>query len=517
MGLFAVAIAFSLQKKIMKYVLISKQRRVTLFIGCGIAFFLLLLFKNSFSQSNEQFTLLTRETIEIQGKKYILQNAQIQVPEDRAKPDSRILTLPIKIFKTASVNPAEPIFWLDGGPGSSNMVSVRSLSTAVASAELLKEHDIVCVGYRGADGSTILNSKKVNKAFKGRNHQQLSDQSLNHIQSKMNEYLIELRSKGIDIDKYTMIDVIDDIEYARQALGYKSINLLSVSYGTRVALLYSYRYPQALNHTVMIGPNPPGHFIWQATKTDQIIDLYDSLYKAQNRSDYKGSIKEAMKKAFQKMPKRWSVYKLDADKIKVGTFGAMFSKEYAAMAFDYYFKAANNGDYSGLYMIQLIADMMGGTITGDLYAKGVSADFEPDIDYRKTLRSTNTVLGSNVSLLYWGIAGNWTQSLIPEEYRKCRLTNSSTLIVSGHLDVSTPADFATDELMPFLSNGKHISLANMSHSDIFYKAMSTSGFLIAYFDSGEAKASLMEKNNEVDFVPKKKFSKLKIFMAGLIM
>ncbi|NOS93138.1 MAG: alpha/beta fold hydrolase, partial [Cyclobacteriaceae bacterium] len=335
--------------------------------------------------------------------------------------------------------------------------------------------------------------------------------------TKMNEYLAELKKKGIDINKYTMVDVIDDIEFARKAMGYKSITLLSVSYGTRVALLYSYRYPQALNRTVMIGPNPPGHFIWQAEKTDQILDLYDSVYKAQNSSHYKGSIKDAMAKAFQKMPKRWSVYRLDADKIKIGTFGAMFSKEFATLTFDYYFKAANKGDYSGLYLIQLIADMMGGTITGDLYAKGVSADFQPGIDYRKTFRSTNAVLGGNTSLLYWGIAGNWTQNLIAAEYRQCRQSNSPTLVISGHLDVSTPADFATDELMPFLSNGHHVSLANMSHSDIFQKAMSTEGFLISYYDSGEVKTSLVDKNNTVDFVPKKKFGKLKIFVAGLIM
>ncbi|NOS90709.1 MAG: alpha/beta fold hydrolase, partial [Cyclobacteriaceae bacterium] len=248
----------------MKNISIDKQRRITLFIGCAIAFFLLVLFQNSFSQSREQFTLLTKETVEIQGIKYVLQKGQLQVPEDRTKPNSRILTLPIKIFKSNSENPTEPIFWLDGGPGASNIPSVGSLSSAPVSSELLKNHDIVCVGYRGADGSTILNSKKVNKSFKGLNHQQLSDKSLDNIQTKMNEYLAELKKKGIDINKYTMVDVIDDIEFARKAMGYKSINLLSVSYGTRVALLYSYRYPQALNRTVMIGPNPPGHFIWQA-------------------------------------------------------------------------------------------------------------------------------------------------------------------------------------------------------------------------------------------------------------
>jgi pimeloyl-ACP methyl ester carboxylesterase len=499
----------------MKHQSTHRKRRIILLIGCVIAF-LLLLFKNSFSQSREQFTLLTKESVDIQGKKYMLQHAQIQVPEDRDKPDSRILTLPVRIFKTENPNPAEPILWLEGGPGASNMLSAGKLSASVASSELLKNHDIVCVGYRGADGSIILNSKKVNKAFKGLRHQLLSDQSLDHIQRKMNAYLTELQQKGIDLNKYTMLDVIDDIEYARQALGYKKVNLLSVSYGTRVALLYSYRYPQALNRTVMIGPNPPGHFIWQAQKTDEILDRYDSLYQAQNRSDYQGSIKGAMTRAFQKMPKRWSVYKLDADKIKVGTFAALFSTEFAAMAFDYYFKAANDGDYSGLYLIQLLVDT-GEPIIGDMYVKAVSADFQADVDYRKTFRASQTVLGGNASLLYWGIAGKWSQNLLPEEYRTCRVTPLPTLVISGHLDVSTPADFATEELMPFLSNGQHVSLANLSHADIFRKAMRTPDFLSSYYDSGEVKAALVETNNEVNFVPEKKFSKLKIFMAGLIM
>jgi pimeloyl-ACP methyl ester carboxylesterase len=499
----------------MKHKSSNREKEIILLIGCAIAF-LLLLFKDSFSQPREQFTLLTKESVEIQGKKYILQNAQIQVPEDRAKPDSRILTLPVRIFKTANANPAEPVFWLDGGPGASNMLSAEKLSAAVAASELLINHDIVCVGYRGADGSMILNSKKVNKAFKGLHHQLLSDQSLDNIQRKMHAYLTELKQKGIDLHKYTMLDVIDDLEYARQALGYQSVNLLSVSYGTRVALLYSYRYPEALNRTVMIGPNPPGHFIWQAKKTDEILDLYDSLYKAQNRSDYKGSIKEAMTKAFQKMPTRWSVYRLDADKIKVGTFAAMFSKEFAAMAFDYYFKAAHKGDYSGLYLIQLLVDM-GQPIIGDLYVKAVSADFQADVDYRKTFRASHTVLGGNASLLYWGIAGNWPHNLIPEEYRTCRVTPLPTLVISGHLDVSTPADFATKELMPFLSNGQHVSLANMSHSDIFRKAMRTPDFLSSYYNSGDVKAALVETNNELNFVSEKKFSKLKIFIAGLIL
>ncbi|MDZ7648428.1 MAG: hypothetical protein U5K54_15270 [Cytophagales bacterium] len=86
-----------------------------------------------------------------------------------------------------------------------------------------------------------------------------------------------------------------------------------------------------MKRTVMIGANPPGHFIWLPEKTEQILDLYDSLYKTQSSRVYDGTLKEAMSKAFEKMPRRWSVYKLDADKIRAGTFAALFSIETAPL------------------------------------------------------------------------------------------------------------------------------------------------------------------------------------------
>jgi len=470
-------------------------------------------FNELFSQTLGAYKNLATGSVEIEGKKYVLQKGEIQVPEDRDKPASRILKLPIRIVKSKNPKPDEPVFWLDGGPGVSNI----SRSPAyVCSTELLENHDVVFVGYRGVDGSTILSSKKVNKAFKGLHHKMLSDESLDNIAAKIKDYIAELDNKEIDINRYTMLDVIDDLEDARSALGYEKINLLTVSYGTRVALLYSYKHPEVLKRTVMIGPNPPGHFVWQPEKTDQILDLYDSLYKEQSGSDYKGSIKETMKKAFEKMPRRWSVYRLDADKIKIGTFGALYSKETAALAFEAYFNAVNMGDYSLVYLIQLF----GGGITnavGELLAKGFSADFQPGMDYRKKVRASNTVLGGNISLLFWGITNESLITMIPEEYRKCRMSSSETLIISGDLDVSTPSDYATTELMPFLSNGHHIVLKNLSHADIAKKARMTKSFLSTYFDSGVVEKSLMNSTEAIDFKPKTKFGKVKIFVAGLIL
>lgn len=498
----------------------TKQKISTLAKGCVIIIFLLHPFTTVYSQNKEGITLLKKEVIKIEYKEYALLRGELMVPEDRSKPGSRVLKIPVQIIKAAHENASEPIFWLDGGPGATNILSVEKIASASPS-KLLATHDFVCIGYRGVDGSTVLKSKKINKAFKGLNHKMLSDQSLNNVGAKIEEYCIELKKEGVDINQYTILNVIDDLDYARKVLGYTSINLLSTSYGTRVALLYGYKYPSVINRTIMIGACPPGYFLTRQEQAENTIDYYDSLYKSSVQgSKYKGSIKDAMKRAFDNLPKRWTIFRLDPDKIKAGTTGMLYARGAAVWAFNAYFKAANEGDYSGLYMLQKIFEMNSNAIIGDVYAKTVSADIDYDVigsTSREQFRKSSTLLGNNISAIYGSTAKAWSIKSIPEEFKKCRQSESEILIISGDLDFRTPADITNRELMPFLKNGKHVVLRNMSHSDILLNVMKSQDFLYQYFDFGKVDDSLISSVSEVNFISQSKLGKAKIFVAGLIM
>lgn len=396
--------------------------------------------------------------VKIKKQRFTQVDGFINVPENYDSPDSKIIKLPVRIIKATGSNIGAPIFYLDGGPGYSNIVSTSDTA-------LLKNHDFVFVGYRGADGSTILKSKKIAKAIKGLSHQLLSEESLDNMANAMKEYQLELKQKNIDITNYTIIQVVEDIEYVRKQMGLQKINLLSFSYGTRVALLYNYLYPYAIQRMVMAGANPPGNFIWHPQKTEQVLDIWNAKYQAEGL----GSLKEAMRTAMEHLPKRWMFYKLDADKIKTATFLVMTQNKMAVMAFDSYYKAARRKDYSGLYLLQLMFDLfMKKIIWGEMCEKGISADWQTGTDYRNMLRQEgeNTTLGPNMSLLLWGSASGWNKTLIPEEYRKPALSTTETLIVSGDLDVATPTQSATEQLLPTLSSGHQLILKNMSHGDI---------------------------------------------------
>ncbi|HCV44027.1 MAG TPA: hypothetical protein DGH68_11130, partial [Bacteroidetes bacterium] len=87
-------------------------------------------------------------TIKIGSAEYAADLGTITVSENRNRAASRLIHLPFIRIHSPSKNPREPIFVFNGGPGTSNMKWDWGIMWY-----LLREHDIVAVGYRGVDGS----------------------------------------------------------------------------------------------------------------------------------------------------------------------------------------------------------------------------------------------------------------------------------------------------------------------------------------------------------------------------
>jgi len=180
---------------------------------------------------------------------YTAECGTLVVPENRSEPDSRLIALPVIRVQALGDSPAEPIFWLTGGPGESNM-HFPSLKG------LIEDHDIVMVGYRGMDGSVVMECPEMAKAATGLGDNFLSEASTASFGEAMTRCAKRLEAEGVDLDGYSIPKVVEDMEDARAALGYERVNLLSGSYGTRVAMIYSWMYPDSLHRSVMIAVNP---------------------------------------------------------------------------------------------------------------------------------------------------------------------------------------------------------------------------------------------------------------------
>src|SRR5256714_8791484 len=246
------------------------------------------------------------------------------VPESRGKAHSRLIALPVTRIRARSANPGAPIFRLEGGPGLTNMKFSKA-------SRFADDHDVVLVGYRGVDGSVRLDCPEVESALE-RSTDFLGEKSFRAYGDAFRSCAHRLTNDGVDLAGYGLTQQVDDLEAARRALGYKRIDLLSESAGTRTAMIYSWRYPKSIHRSVMIGVNPPGNFLWNAKTTDEQIGKYSALCaeddSCRKRSD---NLAASVSQALADIPDHWFFLPIKKGNVRIASFyGLMESSPEAA-------------------------------------------------------------------------------------------------------------------------------------------------------------------------------------------
>lgn len=416
---------------------------------------------------------------------YAADCSTLVVPENRADPDSRLIALPVIRVRALNGNLTEPIIFLQGGPGVSNL-HFQYLQG------LVDDHDFVQVGYRGVEGSSVLDCPETVDALKSADDM-LSETSLDSFSASMARCAERLQSEGVDITGYTLLERVNDMEAARAALGYENINLLSESVGTRTAIIYAQAYPEAIHRSVMIAVNPPGHFLWKAETIDEQFEYYAELCSQDaDCSARTDDLAETMRDVARDMPARWLFMPINPGTVKLGSFFGMFNTTTAPLSAPWVIDAwlsAAEGDASGLAMLSFMADMAfpAAFVWGETAATG-SPDIPNALDYLAQTNLEDSIIGSPGSTwMMLGISG-WPLNLPPEEYRQVQPSDVETLLVGGTVDFSTPAQFARDEVLPSLSNGQQVILSEFGHSDDVWNLQpeATAHLVTTFYDTGEA-------------------------------
>ena len=178
------------------------------------------------------------------------------VPENRGRADSRMIRLPVLIFRSRAETPAnDPVIFLTGGPGNSALSGQRS----GRSNPFLELRDQVVLEPRGAKlAQPALECPEIN-ALKGvitaeRLRGVEADTRLTAAATACRATLV---AGGADLNGYNSAEAADDIEALRVALGYDRVNLYALSYGTRLALTVARRHPGSVRAMVLDSVLPP--------------------------------------------------------------------------------------------------------------------------------------------------------------------------------------------------------------------------------------------------------------------
>ncbi|MCP3097397.1 alpha/beta fold hydrolase [Myxococcus sp. K15C18031901] len=193
------------------------------------------------------------------------------VPENRSKPDSREIRLPVRRLRSRSQTPApDPVLFMPGGPGVSAVDGVRT----GRGNPVLDERDFIVIEPRGGRHAQPalecpeINAHKADVAA-GRIRGDKALQAMTRAAERCRQ---TLTAAGVDLDGYTTEATADDIDDLRRVLGISQLNLSGLSYSTRLMLTLVRRHPEGVRSVVLDSVMPPevgydevaSHNVWRA-------------------------------------------------------------------------------------------------------------------------------------------------------------------------------------------------------------------------------------------------------------
>jgi pimeloyl-ACP methyl ester carboxylesterase len=142
-------------------------------------------------------------------------------------------TLPLKVVVISAKHPHPeqgPVFYLAGGPGE----TATELADYVVDLGDADEHDLVLVDERGTGEGHRLDCPRPASDAKGGLRSPFDPDAARACSREL--------AKRFDLSQYTTANFVEDLDDARRALGYDTINIDAGSFGTYAAQMYIRRY-----------------------------------------------------------------------------------------------------------------------------------------------------------------------------------------------------------------------------------------------------------------------------------
>jgi pimeloyl-ACP methyl ester carboxylesterase len=398
----------------------------------------------------------------------------LSVPEDRAKPDGRQIKLAIAwVPSEQATGEPDPVFMLAGGPGQAAREAYPMIEGAFR--HVLKTRNVILVDQRGTGASNplVCKDEEGNSAF-------LDDDTAATDLDRVRAFAAKCLA-GLDADPrfYTTSDAVLDLDAVRTAIGADKINLLGVSYGTRVAQEYLRRYPAHTRALVLDGVAPPSMILGVGFARN----LEDSLDKQFARCEGVPVCKERFGSARQKLDTLMAQLRATPvsvtyrDPLTAETKTEDFTADHLAslvrlFAYDPRVAAmlplalaeAGAGRFETLMQqAHLVGDMMQAQLMHGMQLSVVCAEDAPL--FKPDPADASTTLGEALSAGLITQCEAWPRGRMPEDFHTPVTSDVPVLLTSGEFDPVTPPRYG-DEVAKTLTHARHLVLRGRGHNVI---------------------------------------------------
>jgi len=408
----------------------------------------------------------------VEGVEERLLCGKLPVWENRQRGEGRIIELSVVILPSLEARPvSDPIFVIEGGPG---IGAARNAAGWIEARALRQGRDIVLVDQRGTGGSNPLHCDLQGDAGDPRS------------------YLLEMYpveavkacraglEKKADLTQYTTSIAMADLDDVREWLGYESVNLLGLSYGTRAAQEYMRQHPQRVRSAILLGALPMSVSmpLDHARMGQRAMDLLfeDCAADAACRAAFPDPALElrGLLERLGSAPARATYQRVDTDEpVEVSIGADVLAEQLRSLLYapatshtvPWIIHAANGGDFA-----PFLKSIVPGHISPEpllaegLYLSITSAEDVPFIAEREIPAAiAGTFLGDYRIAQQRRAGEHWPRARVPARFKEPVSSTTPVLIFAGGRDPITPPAYA-EEIAGHMPNARLVVIPGMAHS-----------------------------------------------------
>jgi pimeloyl-ACP methyl ester carboxylesterase len=383
------------------------------------------------------------------------------VPEDRSNPGSRQIDLNVAVVDAVKrrADP-DPLFVLVGGPGQSAVEAFPALYSALY--KIHQSRDIVLVDQRGTGKSNPL------RCLDPHEEEVNDDQAVALLEECPHKLNADLRQYTTDI-------AMQDLDQVRSALGYKTINLYGISYGTRAALVYYKMFPENVRSLVLDAVVDPSFILYQDSARDGQAALERVFARCEAdqacRTTYphlRFEFEEILHKLENTPDEITMAHPLTGQPLQITLtdqvitnhiFNMLYSPDLVAMLPFVIHQAYKSGNYAPLITQGFLADSR--VYDGMFYAVTCAEDSS----LIRMEQDREGIFERNVQN-FLEICRAWPQQESPKVIHEPVKTDIPVLMFSGEADPITPPRHA-EQLHSALANSLDVIFPGMGHGNGF--------------------------------------------------
>ncbi len=450
-----------------------------------------------------------RDTVYFTSNKVRI-NAEIgtlKVPENRSDKRSRLITVNYIRLKSLAVNPAEPIFYLEGGS--------RNVTWQAENPDYLNNwrpylqiSDVILYDQRGTRDEDLVHYWEGSYP---ENFLVSAEAASAHWKGMAKLALETYQEKGIDITGYSIIENAQDIEDLRKALDIDKISIMGFSFGTKLGLTLIKLYGQHIENAVLAGVQGleqtfeyPSLLNTQFQKIANMVASDKRIYR--EVPDLVMVLDRVMKKLEEK-PIEVDIQSPITGKtmkVKIGSFGlALILNIDIGDAFDLpvlprLIYSIDRGDTSILkWFVQKrfiwAYGLPGMDITMNISSWGNQCRLA-----RIEKEAEQSLFKNVINFPFYSFRDIWPLAQVDFNFTEPVTSNVRTLLLSGELDHNTPP-FQAEQVKWGFSNATHLVVKNAGHEQILSNATIKEAIL-RFFRGGDV-SEIRASNKELRFIP----------------